>query len=61
VRANREPEHDRDLANDVDGEAIGALGFRRQTDLKTRTAEIGDCSANPSGGAASPPPPALRA
>jgi [ribosomal protein S5]-alanine N-acetyltransferase len=41
VRANRETEHGRDLAIDVGGEAIGALGFRRQTDLKTRTAEIG--------------------
>ena len=41
VRANSEPENGRDLAIDVDGEAIGALGFRRQADLGTRTAEIG--------------------
>lgn len=31
----------RDLAIDVDGEAVGALGFRRLNDLGTRTAEIG--------------------
>lgn len=39
--SKREPENGLDLAIDVAGEVIGALGFRRQTDLSTKTAEIG--------------------
>jgi ribosomal-protein-alanine N-acetyltransferase len=39
--ANENPADTRNLAIVVDGEAIGAVGFERQGDLHTRTAEIG--------------------
>jgi RimJ/RimL family protein N-acetyltransferase len=39
--ANREPESGRTFAIDVHGEAVGGVGFRRQTDLSTKTAAIG--------------------
>jgi RimJ/RimL family protein N-acetyltransferase len=41
LTANSKPDDGRDLAIEVEGEAVGAVGFRRQTDLETRTAEIG--------------------
>jgi len=39
--ANTRPENVRNFAIEVDGRAVGGVGFRRETDLHTRTAEIG--------------------
>jgi [ribosomal protein S5]-alanine N-acetyltransferase len=41
VIANEKPEDGLNLAIEVDGEAIGAVGFSRRSDLRRKVAEIG--------------------